>query len=264
MSKKTVRNALSVALMVTVGSFYSLVTSTAFAQVSPKFVGVLTVKGGVSLNGIQVASGATVFTGSQIKTGIGSAATISLGHLGQIDLGADSELTLQMESGKLGGHLQSGRTIISAPAGVLVNITTADGVATADGSQAAVLTIDVTAGNTRVASARSEAKVTAGDKVEVVAAGQEVSVGTQTGQKGAPCQCYDSNGRKTGDGKYNDNGVCECKGSRGGAAATRGLSPTALFALIVLGLGGAVGGIIAATQADNTSSGSTGTLSNFR
>jgi hypothetical protein len=264
MSRKTVRKALSVALMVTVGSFYSLVTSTAFAQVTPKLVGFLVAKGGVSLNGINAASGATVFTGSQIKTGAGSSATVSLGKLGQVDLGADSELTLQLEAGIIGGHLLSGHATISAPAGVIVKVTTDDGVAAADGNQASVLTIDVTAGNTRVASARSEAKVTTGDKVEVVAAGQEVSVGTQTNQKGAKCACFDANGKKTGDGTFNDNGVCECKTSRGGAAGFGGLSPTALFALIVLGVGGAVGGIIAATQADNVSNSTTGTLSNFR
>lgn len=70
MSKMTavMRKALSVILMVTVGGSYCLVTSTAFAQVSPKLVGQLSVRGQVTLNGIHATSGATVFGGGQIKT----------------------------------------------------------------------------------------------------------------------------------------------------------------------------------------------------
>ena len=156
-------------------------------------------------------------------------------------VGSDSELTLNLEAGTIGGHLRTGRATISAPVGIVVNVTTTDGVAVADGKQASVLTVDVTNGNTRVASARSEAKVTAGDKVEVVAAGQEVSVGTPQQQSGPQRQPQG-----------------------GGGGGFGGLSPTALFALIVLGVGGAIGGIIAATQGDNTSNNNTGTLSNFR
>lgn len=244
MSKTIVitRKALSIALMITVGSFYSLVTSTAFAQAAPKLAGFLSARGAVSLNGINAGSGASVFSGSQIKTGPNGSAVISLGKLGQVDLGSDSELTLNLESGIIGGHLRTGRATVSAPIGVMVNVTTTDGVAVAEGKQASVLTVDVTNGNTRVASARSEAKVTAGDKVEFVAAGQEVSVGEPQTQPQQPGQ----NRR------------------RGGGAGWGGLSPTALFALIVLGVGGAVGGIIASTQGDNRSNSSTGTLSNFR
>jgi hypothetical protein len=254
--------------MVTVGVFYSLITSTAFAQVSPKLVGYLSAKGGVTLNGIPATSGATVFSGSQIKTEANSAAMISLGKMGQIDLQPGSELTLRLEAGSIGGHLRSGRATISAPAGVVVNLATADGVAVADGKQASVLTVDVTAGNTRVASARSEARVTTGNQVEMVAAGQEVSVGAQANKKGDPCECFDSNGRKTGDGKYNDKGVCECKDSPAGAVVTGGgvggLTGGALAALLIVGVGGALAGIIAATQGDDVNNSGNIVLSNFR
>ena len=235
-----IRKALSVTLMVAVGSFYSLVTGTVFAQATPKLAGFLSARGAVSLNGIGAGSGATVFSGNQIKTGSNGSAIISLGKLGQVDLGSDSELVLNLEAGTIGGYLRTGRATISAPVGTIVNVTTTDGVAVADGKQASVLTVDVTNGNTRVASARSEAKVTMGDKVEVVAAGQEVSVGIpqqKTGNQG---------------------------GGAGGGAGGGGLSGPALFALIVLGVGGAIGGIIGATQGDNTSNNNTGTLSNFK
>ena len=268
MSKMTAvfRKALSVILMVTVGSSYGLITSTAFAQVSPKLVGQLSIRGQVTLNGINAISGATVFAGSQIKTGANGSAIISLGKMGQVDLEPESELTLRLDEGIIGGHLRSGRATISAPAGIAVNLATADGVAVADGKQSSVLTVDMTSGNTRVASIRSEAKVTAGNQVEVIAAGQEVSVGTQTNKKGAPCECYDRDGKKTGDGKYNDKGVCECNGrsAAGVVLGSGGLSAGALAALLIVGVGGALAGIITAVQGDEKVSGGTIVLSNFR
>jgi hypothetical protein len=248
----TLRKALSVLLMVTVGSSYGLMTSTAFAQVSPKLAGQLSVRGQVTLNGINVLSGATVFGGGQIKTGVNSSAIISLGKMGQVDLEPESELTLRIESGILGGHLRSGRATISAPTGIAVHLATADGVAVADGKQAAVLTVDVTSGNTRVASVRSEAKVTFGNQIEVVAAGQEVSVGTQINKKGDPCECFDSNGKKIGDGKFNDKGVCECKDRTAGAVVvpSGGLTLGTTLVLVGLGVGGALAGIISAVAGD--------------
>ncbi|HEX4948570.1 MAG TPA: hypothetical protein VFZ34_17985 [Blastocatellia bacterium] len=263
-----VRKALSVVLMITVGGFFNLVTNIAFAQSSPKLVGYLSTKGQVTLNGISASSGAAIFGGSQLKTGTASLATISLGKMGQIDIEPESELTLRLDAGAIGGYLRSGRATISAPAGVAVNMATADGGAVADGQQASVLTVDVTSGNTRVASVRSEAKVTAGNRVEVVAAGQEVSVGAQANRQGNPCECFDRNGNKTGNGKYNANGVCECNSGSAAPvilAGSGGLTAGALAVLLIVGIGGAVGGIIAAAQSDGTA-GSSGTviLSNFR
>ncbi len=240
MSKMTavLRKALSVILMVTVGSSYCLITSTAFAQVSPKPVGQLSTRGQVTLNGINATSGATIFGGSQIKTGANGSAIISLGKMGQVDLEPESELTLRLEAGIIGGHLRSGRATISAPIGVAVNLATMDGVAVADGKQASVLTVDMTSGNTRVVSVRSEARVTSGDKVDVVAAGQEVSVGTQSTGK--------------------------TKGGAAGGGGAGGISAGALAALLIVGIGGALAGIITSVQGDNKVAGGTIILSNFR
>jgi hypothetical protein len=88
-----------------------------------------------------------------------------------------------------------------------------------------MLTIDVTCGNTRVASSRGAAKVTAGSKVEAVAAGSEVAVGQA---QGAP-RCA----------------------RLATSSMTDKLSPAAVAALIIAGVGGAVGGIVAAAQSDN-------------
>lgn len=220
----TLRKTLTVAVMMAVSSFYSLVGTSALAQ-SAKAAGELSVTGSVMINGTQAISGATVFSDSKVKTSRNSVATINLGKLGRVQLGPESEMTLRFIDGNIGGNLTAGRAVVNAPAGVAINVATAEGIATADGKQAATLTIDVTCGNTRVAATRSAAKVTSGSKVETVAAGSEVAVGNP---QGAPrCARLST------------------------ASQSQGLSAGAIAALIIAGVGGAVGGIIAATQSDD-------------
>lgn len=219
------RKALTLALMVSVGGFYTMSATSALAQAS-KASGELSVVGSATINGTAAITGATVFSDSKIKTSPNGAATINLGKLGRIELGPDTEMTLRFTDNSIGGNLTAGRAVVNAPAGVAVSVATADGVATSDGQAASMLTVDVSCGNTRVASSRSAAKVTAGNKTEHVAAGQEVAVGTQASQ--AP-RCT----RLLTDSQ------------------ARQLSPGAIAALIIAGVGGAVAGIIAAAQADN-------------
>src|SRR5689334_14728906 len=126
------RKALAIAVMVTVGSFYSLVTTSALAQ-SAKAAGELSVSGSVTINGTSAISGATVFSDSKVKTARNGAATINLGKLGRVQLGPESEMTLSFTDGKIGGNLSSGRAVVTAPAGVAIGVATSEGVATADG-----------------------------------------------------------------------------------------------------------------------------------
>jgi hypothetical protein len=221
--------------MMAVGSFYTLVGGSTLAQ-SGGAAGELSVTGSVMINGTPAISGATVFSDSKIKTARGGAATINLGKLGRVQLGPESEMTLRFVDGNIGGNLNSGRAVVNAPVGVSVNVATAEGVTTADGKQSVTLVIDVTCGNTRVAASRSAAKVTSGSKVETVAAGSEVAVG----QAGAPrCARLST------------------------SSQSEGLSTGALAALIIAGVGGAVGGIVAATQADDVTASSI-VVSGFR
>jgi hypothetical protein len=217
------RKALAIALMLSVGGFYSLITSSALAQNAAKAAGELSVKGNVTINGTSALSGATIFSDSLVKTQRGSGATINLGKLGRVQLGPESEMALRFADGSIGGNLISGRAVLSAPTGVAISVATSDGLTTADGKQASALTIDVTCGNTRVASARNGAKVSAGGKDQYVAAGSEVAVG----QAQAP-RC-----------------------ARLSTAREPGLSSGAVAALVIAGVGGAVGGIVAATQSDD-------------
>jgi hypothetical protein len=124
--------------------------------------------------------------------------------------------------------------------------------------------VDVTTGLTRVASIRSEARITTGNQVELVAAGQEVSVGDPSqARQGDTCYCYNNKGEVTGKGRINDRGVCECTEKVSGAVVG-GLTTGALVTLIIVGLGGAIAGIVTAVQGDSQTGGGTFVLSNFR
>lgn len=232
------RKALVVALTVAVSSLNTLVVNSGMAQVTLKLAGDMSVRGIVTLNGMNAASGTTVFDGGRIKTGTNGSATINLGKQGQIELAADSELVLKLENGSIGGNLRTGRAIVSTPIGVGANILTADGIAITEGREAAILTVDVACGNTRVASERSNAKVTAGERVEVVAAGQEVSVGTQSAQ--AP----------------------NCKRMAVTAPAAA-VGPALLVPLLITGIAGGIVGVVAATTGDDTTPSSVN-ISGFR
>ena len=230
------KKVLAVTLMVALVSLNSLVV--AMAQVTLKLAGDMSVRGTVTLNGMNAASGTTVFDGGQIKTGSNGSATVNLGKQGQIELGADSELVLKLENGLIGGNLRTGRAIVSTPLGVGVNVLTADGAAVTEGREAAILTVDVVCGNTRVASAKSNAKVTSGDRVEVVAAGQEITVGTQATQ--AP----------------------NCKRLAVTAPAAA-IGSALLVPLLITGIAGGIVGLIAVTQGNDITPSSVN-ISGFR
>ncbi|HZS06416.1 MAG TPA: hypothetical protein VFD58_16375 [Blastocatellia bacterium] len=230
----TFRKLVSVALMLTVGSFSTLLTGAAFAQTAQKAAGELSVRGNVTLNGVNAISGATVFSNGTVRTADNGSATVNLGKLGRIELAPNSEMVMSFADNNIGGTLRSGRATVSTPAGVGISVVTADGNAVADGAQAAVLVVDVTCGNTRVAATRSGARVTSGSKVEYVAAGQEVAVGTQSQTTGSRCTR-----------------LAATAAAASGAGA--GLSAGAIAALIIAGVGGAVAGIVAASQSDSTS-----------
>jgi len=171
------RQMLVAALILTVSHVFTFVTTSAVAQTPQPAAGELLARGPVALNGTAAVPGVSVFSKSHVKTGPGGTATINVGKLGRIELGPEASLTLRFYENVIGGTLFSGRAVVSAPAGVGISLVTADGTATADGKQAAVLVADLTRGGLRVAAGRSNAQVISGNKVQSVAAGQEVSIG---------------------------------------------------------------------------------------
>ena len=231
-----IRKMLTVGLVLAVGSFSTLTSTAVLANGTAKAAGELAIAGSVMLNGTPAISGATVFSDSTIKTASGNA-IVNLGKQGRIELGPNAEMTVRFVNGSIGGNLLAGRATVNAPAGVAVSVATAEGTAVSEGKQPVTLAVDVTCGNTRVAAARSDAKLVAKNKVEYVAAGATASTGQ--GQVTAP-RCARLNT------------VSKSEWSNG-----------ALAALILAGIGGAVAGIIAAAQADDVTPSSI-SVSGFR
>jgi hypothetical protein len=148
------------------------VTMTAVADPASKATGELLAAKKVTLNGAPASAGLTVLSGSRIKTSLGGRVTVNLSSLGRVTIGPNTEMVLTFSDGQIGGELLSGWMVVSAPKGVKISPSTADGVIMADGAKSSLLTVDVTSGSTRVES--SGANVLSGSKKEFVAAGEEL------------------------------------------------------------------------------------------
>jgi hypothetical protein len=112
-----------------------------------------------TINGFSAISGATVFNDNRIKTGKQGAAIISLGRLGRLEFGSETDMTLRLSEAGIGGELRSNRVIVSARAGIAIAINTPDGVVTTDGRQPAVVTICVDGARARVTTHLGEARM---------------------------------------------------------------------------------------------------------
>lgn len=230
----TLRQVLAIALTVTIGSFYTMAPISARAQTVSKTAGELSVTGPVSLNGTKAVSGITIFSDSRIKTARNGAATVNLSKLGRVQLGQETDMTLRFSEGAIGGSLLSGRITLSAPPGVSVSVVTPDGVVTPDSKQATVMTVEVSSGKTRIAANRGHTTVASGNQTHQVAAGQEVSVGTDAaGQAGGT----------TGVGSTG--GVGGVAGAGGAGASGFGSAVTGLVAGAMVGT---AAGITAASR----------------
>lgn len=182
-SRPTIHQKILVTMLVlSLGSFPLLVTGSTAAKT---VAGELLFARQVTLNGTAAISGLTVFSESRFQTSPSGAATINLNQLGRIGLGPETEMTLRFTESMMGGSLLSGRVIVSAPAGVKILVVTAQGLTQSDGKQATALTIDVTDGHTRVVANLGDAEVTSGHRIEYVAEGKEVVVGTKAANKSA-------------------------------------------------------------------------------
>jgi len=231
MSKSTtLRKTLATALTLAVSSFQATIVPV-MGRTMPRVTGELFVVGPVILNGTAAVSGITVFSDSRLQTRPNGSATVNLGKLGRVELGPGTEITLRFSAGVVGGNLLSGWAVFSAPAGVGISVATATGVAVSDTKQPAVLTVDVTCGNTRVAASRGEVRVTSGHGVEPVKGGQEVTVGAQNPGPGYRCNPLKRPG-----------------------VSKKALSPAPLAALLLLGVGGTAGGVVASGSTEPVSS----------
>src|SRR5258706_8214430 len=113
-------------------SVYSMFTLAAPGARS----GELAVSGDVTVNGQKVITGGTIFSDSVVLTAKDSNATVSLGKLGRIELLANTSVRLSFADNSIMGLIDSGRARVSTPAGAVVTMTTKDGSAMVDGTQA--------------------------------------------------------------------------------------------------------------------------------
>src|SRR5262245_26128608 len=169
------RKSIALCLGVAVLSVYSMVALAAPGQKAAS--GELSVSGQVTVNGQAAISGATVFSDSVVATAANSSATISLGKLGRVELLPNSAIKLSFSDAGISGALDAGRVQISTLAGTSAIVTTKDGAAVSDASQAATFLVDVECGNTIVASQGGLVSLRSGGNAKAVAAGTSESAG---------------------------------------------------------------------------------------
>ena len=84
----------------------------------------------VMVNGNSVPSGTTIFSGAGIETGAEVGATIDLGHLGRLDVGPNSKLTLTFSEGNVNVALQTGSVALTTNQGIKGSVTIPQGAVT--------------------------------------------------------------------------------------------------------------------------------------
>jgi hypothetical protein len=133
-SRNWSRKSIAFALAIAVLSVYSMV---ALANPGQKNAAELSVSGQVTVNGQAAISGATVFSDSVIATAANSSAVVSLGKLGRVELMQNTTVKLSFTDNNISASLDAGRLNVATVAGVSAIVTTKDGAAVADASQAA-------------------------------------------------------------------------------------------------------------------------------
>jgi len=215
------RKSIAFAVAIAVLSVYSMVALASPGQT--KMSGELSVSGQVTVNGTSAISGATVFSDSTVQTAANSSAVVSLGKLGRVELLPNTTVKLSFSTGNISASLDSGRLQVSTLAGTSAIVTTKDGAAVADATQASTFMVDVECGDMRVNSQAGLVELRAAGKTVQVAAGSTETAGTP--QPGTRC-------------------------TRLAKPGMAGISGGALAALL-LAAGGAIAAAIIATTQDN-------------
>jgi hypothetical protein len=178
-SNTLIRKFVSVWVAAAILMVYSIVITAA----PTVRTGGLSVVGQVTVDGQKVTSGGTFFSDSTIVTGANSSAILSLGRLGRIELLPNSSLSLTLADNGITGTMYAGRSRVSTPAGVAVNIATKDGAVKVDGSQATSFNVDTENISTIVATESGSAELKSGDVVNEVSAGENGVAGVYPPQQ---------------------------------------------------------------------------------
>ena len=173
-SKTWSRKFIAVCVAVAVLSVYSMVVlATPGAKASAE----MSVSGQVTVNGQKVISGGTLFTDSTISTADQSAVSVTIGKLGRVELGANSNLRLSFSDRGINAMLETGSAQVSTLAGTSVNFSTKDGTVIVDGSQATSFTVNASHGRTSMSTVSGLAQFRSGSTVKQVAAGESANAG---------------------------------------------------------------------------------------
>jgi hypothetical protein len=199
---------------------------TATAQTTSKVTGELTMGRSATVNGQPATAGLTLFNNNRVKTAKQGLAALNLGKQGRIELGADTDLSLRLTPGMIGGQMTSGRMLVNIPAGVGLAVSTGKSTVLTDGKLASTVLIETTAENVRVVAHRGEAMVATGGKSERVTAGEEVSL-NDGGREGFKHRRAVIGGTAAGAGVVA--GVLTAAGSAAAPAAASAAAQTSTF-----------------------------------
>lgn len=178
-SNTLTRKFVSVWVAVAILMVYSVVL-TAKPMV---LTGSLSIVGEVTVDGQKVTSGGTFFSDSTIVTAADSRVVLSLGKLGRIELLPNSSLSLTFADNAISGTMNSGRSRVSTPAGVAVNIATKDGAINVDGSEATSVDINTENVSTIIGTESGLAVLNSGAVVNEVTAGENGVAGVYPPQQ---------------------------------------------------------------------------------
>lgn len=169
----------------------SLCRAAAPAAERPRPVGDLFTLGHVLLDGSDAESGTSFFSGSEIRTGEGARADLSLGASGRAELLPQSTLLLDFGEGVMSGALGAGGVRVSKPAGVTATFKAGDGSALAGPGGVAVFTVRYEGGRTTVETQTGEVRLRLKEREVSVAAGERFTAG-----QNAPSASNNLSGKK--------------------------------------------------------------------
>ena len=155
---KKLRRVVAIVLGVALSSIGAPIPSTTLAVSPPTATvrnddtalkGQLLVNGSVTLNGKRAITGTTVLSDSRISVACtsGNSATVNLGKLGRVELTAGAQMLVRFSEGLISGELIAGKAIVNNAAGVKVAVTTPEGLSSADGKEAAALSVTTQKGS---------------------------------------------------------------------------------------------------------------------
>jgi len=157
--------ALNLYLQAVPGVFASTRAGAAVAT------GIIRVSGTVTVDGAEATSWQTIFPGSHVATLEGSESIVDLGFT-RFRLSAETELTLDFSRTNIAGAVGNGVVRAFVPAGIPVNLETADAELKTDFSQPASFIVQVDGGTTRVSVEKGRIDVRAGGRLTSVGVGQ--------------------------------------------------------------------------------------------